>query len=95
MAKLSAIQVKERLRTLNGWKARKGFIEKSFNFKTFMGGIAFVRRIALIAEKLDHHPDIHIRWTTVLLQIQTHDEGGITERDFEVARAIDTSTASR
>jgi len=54
-----------------------------------MAGIRFVNDIAAIAERLEHHPDIHIRWTEVTLQIQSHDEGGITERDFRLAVEIE------
>jgi len=54
-----------------------------------MDGIKFVNMVAGVAERAEHHPDIHIRWTTVTLMIQTHDEGGITELDLDLARKIE------
>ena len=91
MAKLSPSQVDKKLTGLKGWKREGRFVTKTFTFKTFMEGIAFVNDVASIAEKLEHHPDIHIVWTTIRLEIQTHDEGGITEYDIGLAKAIEES----
>jgi 4a-hydroxytetrahydrobiopterin dehydratase len=91
MTRLSDAQVESKLADLHGWKRKGDFITKAFKFKKFMDGIAFVDGIALIAEKLDHHPDIHIVWTTVTLQIQTHDEDGLTALDFKLAAEIEKS----
>ena len=65
MTRLTATQVDEKLRSLSGWKRKGLFITKAFEFVEFMDGIHFVDEIAVLAEKLEHHPDIHIRWTTV------------------------------
>ena len=54
-----------------------------------MDGIDFVDKVAVVAERLGHHPDIHVVWTTVTLQIQTHDEGGLTSLDFKLAGEIE------
>jgi 4a-hydroxytetrahydrobiopterin dehydratase len=89
MTKLKAAQVDEKIRTLEGWKRKGDFITKKFEFEKFMDGIRFVNDIAAIAEKLDHHPDIHIRWTTIRLEIQTHDEGGVTSLDIKLATEIE------
>jgi len=89
MAKLKAAQVDEKISSLEGWKRKGSFITKKFEFEKFMDGIHFVNDIAAIAEKLDHHPDIHIRWTTIRLEIQTHDEGGITLLDIKLATEIE------
>ena len=91
MARLSSDQIDSRLRSLPGWKREADFIAKSFEFETFMDGITFVNKIASIAERVDHHPDIHIRWTSVRLQIQTHDQGGVTPLDIELAEKIEKS----
>jgi 4a-hydroxytetrahydrobiopterin dehydratase len=91
MTKLSASEVAKRLKLLKGWKRDGDFITKTFRFKTFMDGIRFVNDVAEVAEKQEHHPDIHIIWTTIKLQIQTHDEGGITNWDFDLAEAIEGS----
>ncbi len=95
MVRLSESQIRSALARLNGWERDGDFIRKSFKFKKFMDGIGFVDKVALIAEGLDHHPDIHIVWTTVTLQIQTHDEGGLTSLDFELAAEIDRSLGSK
>ncbi len=89
MTKLSAAQIRTRLKALDGWKSKNGFITKAFEFRTFMAGIRFVNDVAAIAERLEHHPDIHIRWTTITLHIQTHDEGGVTAWDFQLATEIE------
>lgn len=91
MPKLGQPQIRERLKTLKGWSYKDGFIVKSFEFKTFMDGIRFVDDLAVLAERLEHHPDIHIRWTSITLMIQTHDEGGVTPKDFQLATEIEDS----
>jgi 4a-hydroxytetrahydrobiopterin dehydratase len=77
------------LRRLNGWKHKGSSITKTFKFKNFMDGIAFIERVAKVAEKQEHHPDIHVRYTTVTFSIQTHSEGGVTRWDLDLAKAID------
>jgi 4a-hydroxytetrahydrobiopterin dehydratase len=89
VAKLSDAAITERLGRLDDWKREGDFITKTFEFRTFMAGIKFVNDIAKIAEKLEHHPDIHIRYTTIRLSVQSHDEGGITTRDFRLAEQIE------
>jgi 4a-hydroxytetrahydrobiopterin dehydratase len=86
---LSAREVKEKLRGLEGWKHRGHFITKTFVFNEFMDGISFLNEVAKAAEKQEHHPDIKIRYTSVTLSIQTHSEGGVTSWDIGLARAID------
>ncbi len=92
---LNDSEIKKRLKTLKGWKHDGKFITKSFEFESFMDGIAFVSRVADVAEKEEHHPDIHIRYTTVTLSVQTHSEGGVTEWDLELAEAIEKMVAAR
>jgi 4a-hydroxytetrahydrobiopterin dehydratase len=89
MAKLSDAQVKRAISPLKGWKREGDFIAKTFKFRTFLSGIRFVDKVALIAESQEHHPDIQVVWTAVTLSIQTHDEGGITELDIALAREIE------
>ena len=88
-------EIKKRLKILKGWKHDGKFITKAFEFESFMDGIAFVSRVAEAAEKEEHHPDIHIRYTTVTLSVQTHSEGGVTEWDLELAEAIEKMVAAR
>ena len=89
MARLTAAEVDRKLKNLPGWTRQGDFITKPFKFKEFMDGIGFVEKVAAIAEELEHHPDIHIVWTTVTLQIQTHDEGGVTPYDIDLAAEIE------
>ncbi|MDA4128557.1 MAG: 4a-hydroxytetrahydrobiopterin dehydratase [Thaumarchaeota archaeon] len=86
---LTQSEVRRRLKGMEGWQLRGKFIRKTFEFKTFMAGIRFIGDIAKIAEEQEHHPDIHVRYTSITLQIQTHSEGGVTEWDVDLARAIE------
>jgi 4a-hydroxytetrahydrobiopterin dehydratase len=88
-ALLSDTDVDARLKKLRGWKREGAFISKKFEYHEFMDGIAFVRAIAKIAEKEEHHPDISIRYTTITLSIQTHSEGGVTDWDLDLAERIE------
>ncbi|HYB45362.1 MAG TPA: 4a-hydroxytetrahydrobiopterin dehydratase [Nitrososphaerales archaeon] len=89
---LTAREVDGELRRLKGWKRRGRFITKTFVFDEFMEGISFLNQVAKVAEKQEHHPDIKIRYTSVTLSIQTHSEGGVTNWDLGLARAIDRVT---
>jgi 4a-hydroxytetrahydrobiopterin dehydratase len=82
-------EVESRLRELKGWEHEGKFITRSFEFGHFMDAIAFVNEVAEAAEREEHHPDINVRYTTVKVSIQTHSEGGVTEWDIDLARAID------
>ncbi len=86
---LTAREIRQKLRDLDGWKAQGRFITKTFEFDEFMEGIGFVNEVAKVAEKQEHHPDISVRYTTVKLSAQTHSEGGVTSRDIALAKAID------
>jgi 4a-hydroxytetrahydrobiopterin dehydratase len=86
---LTEAEVRRGLKGLEGWKRAGKFIAKTFEFKTFMAGIRFVNDVAKVAELQEHHPDIHIRYTRIKLSIQTHTMGDVTERDIELARAIE------
>ena len=90
---LSDSKITKGLGTLKGWKHEGKFITKTYEFKTFMEGVDFVRKVAAVAEKEEHHPDIGIRYTTVTLSIQTHSEGGVTEWDLELASAVERALA--
>jgi 4a-hydroxytetrahydrobiopterin dehydratase len=89
MPALAAKQVTLHLRAIPRWSKRAQTILRTFKFEGFLEGIAFVNRIARKAQKLNHHPDIDIRFDKVTLKLTTHDEGGITEKDFFLARQCD------
>ncbi|MGN7781838.1 4a-hydroxytetrahydrobiopterin dehydratase [Mycolicibacterium sp. 22603] len=89
MAVLTDERVDEVLAELDGWERSDGALRRSVEFPTFLDGIGAVSRIAELAERNDHHPDIDIRWRTIKLSLVTHSEGGITDKDVELAKAID------
>jgi 4a-hydroxytetrahydrobiopterin dehydratase len=88
-SKLSDIEVQRALGAHPGWTRRGNAISKTFEFATFPEAIAFVNRIAEAAERMDHHPDVDIRYTKVTCSLSTHSAGGITQRDFKLAESID------
>ena len=89
MSKLSLTAIRAALAELPQWKKRGVVITRTFEFKDFPSAIKFVNALARIAEKAQHHPDIDIRWNKVTLALTTHDEGGLTEKDFAMARKLD------
>ena len=74
-----------------GWALEEGgkALVRSFRFKDFSQAFAFLTRVALHAEKADHHPEFTSVWNRVDFRLTSHDSGGVTERDLELARAID------
>lgn len=86
---LTAAEIQKALKPLRGWKHEGAFISKTFEFKRFMDGVSFVEAVAKVAEDQEHHPDMHIRYTTITLSVQTHSEGGVTEWDLDLAGAIE------
>lgn len=71
------------------WTLEEGRISRSFRFKDFMSGLQFVNQIAAIAEEEGHHPDLHLGWGLVEVELTTHAAGGLTENDFILAAKID------
>lgn len=89
MAKLKASQIKTALAKVPDWKKQGANITRTFQFKDFVAAIKFVNVTAKLAEKAWHHPDIDIRWNKVTLTLSTHSEGGLTEKDFKLAKQFD------
>lgn len=87
--KLNAEEILSQLAELNYWKVIDGKLLKRFTFPNFAESLVFVNKIGEIAEKQDHHPDINFGWGYAEIFITTHDAGGITARDFELAKKID------
>jgi 4a-hydroxytetrahydrobiopterin dehydratase len=88
MALLTETQIREHLARVPGWERRGSEIRRTWAFADFAGSMAFVSRVAALAEAADHHPDIDIRYSKVTLVLSTHDAGGLTARDFALAEAI-------
>ncbi|MGO8787059.1 MAG: 4a-hydroxytetrahydrobiopterin dehydratase [Terriglobia bacterium] len=89
MATLSAEAIQQRLAQIHGWSYQGKELHKKFTFKSFLPGIEFVNKIAAAAESAGHHPDITINYNVVGISLSTHSEGGVTEKDFDLARKID------
>jgi 4a-hydroxytetrahydrobiopterin dehydratase len=89
MPALTTKQVSQHLKAVPNWSKRAQTIHRTFKFAGFLKSIDFVNRIARRAQKLNHHPDIDIRFDQVTLTLTSHDEGGITEKDFTLARQCD------
>ncbi len=89
MPLLSKDQVSKELTVLNGWALVGTEITKTFELEDFVHAIGFVSSVSLLAEKANHHPDIDIRWSKVKLSLSTHSAGGLTEKDFALAREIE------
>jgi 4a-hydroxytetrahydrobiopterin dehydratase len=85
MPPLSADQVATLLKTLPAWQIEAGELVRTFQFKDFVGSLAFVNRVGELAEQAGHHPDIDIRYNKVRLALITHDAGGLTNKDFDLA----------
>jgi 4a-hydroxytetrahydrobiopterin dehydratase len=86
---LSDDEVAGRLPELNGWTGSASGITRTVALPTFPAAIGVVDQVATVAEELDHHPDIDIRWRTLTFACATHSAGGVTDKDFELARRID------
>jgi len=89
MPKLPQEEIDRALRELGGWKLEGKEIRKTFPHDSFAEAIVFVNAVAHLAELANHHPDIDIRYTNVSLALTTHDQGGLTEKDFNLARRIE------
>jgi len=89
--RLDDATIDARLGALSGWSRDGDVIAKDFTCPGFPDAVAFVVRIGFAAEAANHHPDIDIRWRTVHIALSTHDAGGLTALDFDLATAIDAA----
>ena len=89
ISKLSPADVEQQLKARSEWVATGEAIQRTFEFKDFIQALAFVNKVAEAAEKINHHPDILIRYSKVTMTLSTHDAGGITKKDFDLAGKMD------
>ena len=89
MKKLSPIQIEEKLKALDSWEYIDGAIETSLEFGNFKEAFAMMTRIAFECEAQGHHPDWSNVYKSLNIRLNTHDVGGITEKDFKLAAAIE------
>ena len=88
MAKLSEPEILERLPGAKGWDRLGDMLVRSWQFPSFRRALEFVTQVGAIAEAADHHPDIILSYRTVRLEVSTHAEGGLTERDFQFITVV-------
>lgn len=85
MKKLTDAEITEHMKTLPGWELGEGRIRRVFRFKDFVEAFAWMAGIAIVAEKMNHHPEWRNVWATVEVELTTHDAGGLTESDIKLA----------
>ncbi len=89
MAVLSEVEIKQKLKELEGWQLKGKEIYKEYTHKTFKDTIVFVNKVADLAEAADHHPDFMVRYNKVTLTLSTHSKGGVTDNDINLAKQIE------
>lgn len=89
MALLNENQISQHLSSLDGWKNEGKQITKTYKTSNYIETIGFVNKIALLAERADHHPDLGVHYNKVVVTLSTHSEGGITEKDIKLASEIE------
>lgn len=90
MATISETEARAQLAEVPGWEFSDNALVRRLTFPSFPAAIAFVVKLAFAAEAADHHPDIAINYRRVTLRLWTHTEGGVTEKDFALAKTINT-----
>lgn len=88
-ALLTNNEIQAKIAQLDGWQQSGDTIEKQYKFKNFVEAIAFVNKLVEPAEAADHHPDITISYNKVTINLTTHDAGGLTQKDFDLAATFD------
>jgi 4a-hydroxytetrahydrobiopterin dehydratase len=89
--KLSDLEIRRALGALPGWSRKGEALSKTYTFARFADGIQFVSKVAEIADAMDHHPDIDVRYTNVTFGLSTHSAGGITQSDLDLAAKIESA----
>jgi 4a-hydroxytetrahydrobiopterin dehydratase len=87
VTKLTDDQIRSRLDELPEWELREGKLHREFEFDGFVSAFAFMTALALVAERMDHHPEWFNVYNRVVIDLSTHDAGGISTKDFELAEA--------
>jgi 4a-hydroxytetrahydrobiopterin dehydratase len=89
MSRLSDEEIAAQIETLGGWAQQGDMIVKTYKLPSFPAAVAFVTHLGFLAEAAGHHPDIDIRYNKVTLALTTHDAGGLSQKDFDLASAAD------
>jgi 4a-hydroxytetrahydrobiopterin dehydratase len=86
---LSEAEIEARLKEIPQWSREGKAITRTWKFRDFSEALQFINRVGELAESMDHHPDIYNSWATVRLTLTTHDKGGLTNLDLDLAKKID------
>ncbi|HEY8517197.1 MAG TPA: 4a-hydroxytetrahydrobiopterin dehydratase [Candidatus Binatia bacterium] len=89
LQKLDAAEVERRLKTLSGWTLEGGKLHREYRFPDFVAAFGFMAAVALVAERMNHHPEWFNVYGTVRVDLTTHDASGISARDFELAERME------
>jgi 4a-hydroxytetrahydrobiopterin dehydratase len=91
MPRMTQDQIKERLPALPEWEIRDGLLTKTYKVRSFAHGLLFISAVGQFAEAANHHPDVSLHgYSHVTVQLSTHSEGGLTEKDFDLAAQIES-----
>lgn len=93
MAVLSSETIDARLADLAGWSRGEGCLERTYQFADFAAAFGFMASVAVVAESMNHHPDWSNVYNRVEVKLSTHDAGGVTDRDFDLAAAMERFAA--
>ncbi len=94
MDKLTEAQIAEHMKALPEWELGSDRIKRTFRFKDFVEAFGWMSSVALVAERMNHHPEWRNVWSTVEVELSTHDAGGLTELDMRLAAAMDALCGS-
>lgn len=85
---LTSDAVQQALQSVPGWRVEGSELTRVFEFATYLAGIEFVRQTAILAEEMNHHPDLWVSWRKVTARLSTHSAGGLTTLDFKLAQGM-------
>jgi 4a-hydroxytetrahydrobiopterin dehydratase len=88
--KLTEVELGAHMAQLAGWSLENGKLHKKFQFADFVTAFGFITKVAIVAEKMDHHPELYNVYNRVTIDLTTHDAGGISIKDIELAKQIDS-----
>lgn len=91
--KMTPQQIEAGLQGLSGWNVKDDKLHRELKFKNFVQAWGFMTQVAILAEQMDHHPEWRNVYSQVTIDLTTHEAGGISQRDFELARKIDETLA--
>ena len=90
MNALDEKEILDNLSKISKWVYNNGYLEREIEFSKYKDSIEFINKVAIIAEKQDHHPKLTSNFKSLLIQLRTHDVEGVSQKDFQLAKAIDT-----